>query len=328
MTLTGISRPFMLIASGLVTLSLSAHAVAAPLVAAAGPAEAEPTPSLDGEGVWLTNGRLRGTVGGTETGRVHRVSLPEQDLLRRSSRPRFGAEEGTARMARLSQQTESTLGYAYALAASYLADTTVLLDIIVPGGLGSAAGTFRGRVTFDATHMTPRNPGEGHRTAVGSAGLLEFAMECGGTAAPGIVHRVVFDVIGNERMARDSVRISTAPGASGEATAVPVSWQTRLVTGGDAHLGSAYAAAESQGVWIPYQLGKRSSIAVVIRDVLGAPIRVLDAGSRHPGSYLAPGLAIYWDGRNARGSDVGNATYVAELRVGDVAWGTREIAMR
>lgn len=66
--------------------------------------------------------------------------------------------------------------------------------------------------------------------------------------------------------------------------------------------------------WIPYQLGRPSSVSITIYDLLGRVIRRLDLGYHGRGVYRSRSEAIHWDGTNDAGEPVASGNYFIMLR--------------
>ncbi|MCE2396956.1 T9SS type A sorting domain-containing protein [Candidatus Poribacteria bacterium] len=69
--------------------------------------------------------------------------------------------------------------------------------------------------------------------------------------------------------------------------------------------------------WIPYRLAEDASVALTIYDQSGQIVRTLDVGHQAAASYETRSKAIYWDGRNEIGEQVGSGVYFYHLSAGD-----------
>lgn len=66
-------------------------------------------------------------------------------------------------------------------------------------------------------------------------------------------------------------------------------------------------------VWIPFVLGKESSVEVTLFDAFGRRVRLLNLGRLAPGDYRSKDRAAYWDGTNDFGEPVASGLYLARL---------------
>jgi len=76
-------------------------------------------------------------------------------------------------------------------------------------------------------------------------------------------------------------------------------------------LGRAYPNPFNASVAIPFSANGSTAAHLVVYDVLGRPVRSLDAGSVQSGNNTA-----IWDGRDDAGRAVGNGTYIVRLQTG------------
>ena len=68
--------------------------------------------------------------------------------------------------------------------------------------------------------------------------------------------------------------------------------------------------------WIPYQLAEDASVRISIYDVNGVLVRAFKIGEKPAGYYISREDAIYWDGKNRVGEQVGSGIYFCHLQVG------------
>ncbi|MBI1928955.1 S8 family serine peptidase [Candidatus Poribacteria bacterium] len=93
------------------------------------------------------------------------------------------------------------------------------------------------------------------------------------------------------------------------ASAITATGQTRL--------GAAFPNPANPEVWMPYQLGQASEVAIRIYDATGQLIRTLELGHRPPGIYDSKSAAAHWDGRSSRGEVVPSGLYFYTLKTDD-----------
>ena len=75
--------------------------------------------------------------------------------------------------------------------------------------------------------------------------------------------------------------------------------------------------------WIPYQLRRDGTVTLTIYDATGAPVRLLNLGSRAAGFYTDRLRAAYWDGRNGNGESVASGVYFYRLSAGEYSQARR-----
>ena len=68
--------------------------------------------------------------------------------------------------------------------------------------------------------------------------------------------------------------------------------------------------------WIPYRLAEDALVTLTIYDTNGQIVRTLDVGHRTAAFYESRSKAIYWDGRNEFGEQVGSGLYFYHLSAG------------
>jgi len=68
--------------------------------------------------------------------------------------------------------------------------------------------------------------------------------------------------------------------------------------------------------WIPYRLAKDAFVILTIYDQSGQVVRTLDIGHQAAAFYESRSKAIYWDGRNEIGEQVGSGVYFYHLSAG------------
>ena len=69
--------------------------------------------------------------------------------------------------------------------------------------------------------------------------------------------------------------------------------------------------------WIPYRLAEDAFVTLTIYDGEGRIVRTLDVGHRSTAFYESRSKAIYWDGRNEFGEQVGSGVYFYHLSAGN-----------
>ncbi len=69
--------------------------------------------------------------------------------------------------------------------------------------------------------------------------------------------------------------------------------------------------------WIPYRLAKDAFVTLTIYDGSGGIVRTLEVGHRSASTYESRSQAIYWDGRNEFGEQIGSGVYFYHLSAGD-----------
>ena len=69
--------------------------------------------------------------------------------------------------------------------------------------------------------------------------------------------------------------------------------------------------------WIPYRLAEDAFVTLTIYDGEGRIVRTLDVGHRSAAFYESRSKAIYWDGRNEFGEQVGSGVYFYHLSAGN-----------
>jgi hypothetical protein len=74
---------------------------------------------------------------------------------------------------------------------------------------------------------------------------------------------------------------------------------------------------------IPYVLPKRLYISLIVYDLLGRQIKILEKGEKSAGQYTAQ-----WDGTDKRGKQVSNGVYIVRMVVGSFALSKKLILSR
>ena len=69
--------------------------------------------------------------------------------------------------------------------------------------------------------------------------------------------------------------------------------------------------------WIPYLLADDAFVTLTIHDESGRLVRSFDVGYQRAGVYQRRSRAVYWDGRNESGEQVGSGVYFYQLDAGD-----------
>ena len=69
--------------------------------------------------------------------------------------------------------------------------------------------------------------------------------------------------------------------------------------------------------WIPYHLANDADVKLTIYDTHGAVVRRFDLGHQAMGYYTDRTKAVYWDGRNRLGEQVGSGVYFYHLAAGN-----------
>ncbi len=69
--------------------------------------------------------------------------------------------------------------------------------------------------------------------------------------------------------------------------------------------------------WIPYRLAEDAFVTLTIYDSTGRVVRTLEVGHRVAAFYESRSKAIYWDGRNEFGEQVGSGVYFYHLSAGN-----------
>ena len=69
--------------------------------------------------------------------------------------------------------------------------------------------------------------------------------------------------------------------------------------------------------WIPYLLADDAFVTLTIHDESGRLVRFFDVGYQRAGVYERRSRAVYWDGRNESGEQVGSGVYFYQLDAGD-----------
>lgn len=80
--------------------------------------------------------------------------------------------------------------------------------------------------------------------------------------------------------------------------------------------------------WIPYRLAMPSKVKLTIYDTQGKVVRRFDLGRQESGNYTGKGKAIYWDGRNRFGEQVGSGIYFYHLQAGDYSSSRRLVILK
>ena len=78
--------------------------------------------------------------------------------------------------------------------------------------------------------------------------------------------------------------------------------------------------------WIPYQLAEDAFVTLIIYDLNGHVVRMLDVGHRIAAVYEGRSKAIHWDGRNEVGEQVASGVYFYHLSAGDYS-ATRQMVI-
>ena len=80
--------------------------------------------------------------------------------------------------------------------------------------------------------------------------------------------------------------------------------------------------------WIPYRLAEDAFVTLTIYDSSGQVVRTLDVGHRVAAAYETRSRAIYWDGRNEFGEQVGSGVYFYHLSAGDFSATRRMLILK
>jgi len=73
----------------------------------------------------------------------------------------------------------------------------------------------------------------------------------------------------------------------------------------------------NSGTWIPFQVPEDCEVEVRIYDILGQVVRKIELGRVTGGYYVSAGRAVYWDGRDGRGRELGSGVYLVRLKAGE-----------
>ena len=96
----------------------------------------------------------------------------------------------------------------------------------------------------------------------------------------------------------------------------------------DTILAQNYPNPFNPETWIPYQLSKPAEVSISIHNISGHLVRTLDLGLQPVGSYMTPGTAAYWDGKNAVGERVSSGIYFYTLQTPDFAATRRMVILK
>ena len=80
--------------------------------------------------------------------------------------------------------------------------------------------------------------------------------------------------------------------------------------------------------WIPYQLSQPAEVSISIHNIAGQLVRTLDLGLQPIGSYMTPGTAAYWDGKNAVGERVSSGIYFYTLQTAEFTATRRMVILK
>ncbi len=80
--------------------------------------------------------------------------------------------------------------------------------------------------------------------------------------------------------------------------------------------------------WIPYQLGHAADVTLTVYDMKGVVVRQIDLGHRPAGYYTDKTKALYWDGRNGVGEQVGSGVYFYHLSAGNYSKTRRLVILK
>ncbi len=79
--------------------------------------------------------------------------------------------------------------------------------------------------------------------------------------------------------------------------------------------------------WIPYQLSEDSRVAIRIYSASGQMIRKLELGHKNAGSYVAKGMAAYWDGTTDAGESASSGVYFYNIQAGNYSGAIRKMTV-
>ena len=79
--------------------------------------------------------------------------------------------------------------------------------------------------------------------------------------------------------------------------------------------------------WIPYQLGKDSSVVIRIHTPSGQLVRTLDLGDSPAGLYTEKTKAALWDGTNEAGEPVASGVYFYTIQTADDYTATKKMVV-
>jgi hypothetical protein len=65
--------------------------------------------------------------------------------------------------------------------------------------------------------------------------------------------------------------------------------------------------------WIPYEIPNKAHVIIKIYNLTGQLIRILDLGTKEPGSYTSKEDAAYWDGKTQDGNEAASGVYFYQL---------------
>ena len=164
---------------------------------------------------------------------------------------------------------------------------------------------------WDAGTEVNEEPGEGANQAPRQGGA-NTGMDEGGVVQPvndGFTYPAVMDVI------RLTINVTAtgveSPGEEGNG--VPDGFALR----------QNYPNPFNPETVIPFELGRPGYVALRIYNVLGQEVAHLTEGNLRAGSYRA-----VWNGKDARGADVGTGVYLYRLQVGDAAVTRQMVLLR
>ena len=80
--------------------------------------------------------------------------------------------------------------------------------------------------------------------------------------------------------------------------------------------------------WIPYRLAEDAFVTLTIYDRTGRVVRTLEVGHQTAASYESRSKAIYWDGQNEIGEQVGSGVYFYHLSAGDFSATRRMLILK
>ena len=96
----------------------------------------------------------------------------------------------------------------------------------------------------------------------------------------------------------------------------------------DTILAQNYPNPFNPETWIPYQLSQSAEVSIHIHNIAGHLVRTLDLGLKSTGSYMTPGTAAYWDGKNSVGERVASGIYFYTLQAADFAATRRMVILK
>ena len=133
------------------------------------------------------------------------------------------------------------------------------------------------------------------------------------------IDEVEFTPDGRYLIARSGRRLIRVWQSTGVPTAVRDNSGGRGNLPAGISLPPAYPNPANPGIWIPFEIAVDGHVQISVFNVSGQLVRTLRLGPKQAASYVEPGAAAFWNGRDERGARVASGVYIYRIVVAGLA---------